>query len=234
VIDLNGKRVLIAGGTGNVGRHLVREALTAGATAIVPSRKAERLQALRQEVEAHDRSRFVPLEGDLSDEHDAPRLLRAAGPLDGAVASLGGFVPAPTLLGATKAELQRALDNYTIAHFAVAHVVIPLLRQRGGAYLLINGFLAFDASYPGTGLVAVATAAQAMLARILARETADSPVRVNELVIYSSFGWGNDDANVVTGTDIGRYVTWLLSDRGAHVRGDTHHLRSLESVALVA
>jgi hypothetical protein len=72
----------------------------------------------------------------------------------------------------------------------------------------------------------VATAAQAMLARVLMQELAESPVRVNEVVIYTSLGWGNDDQGAVTGADIGRYVTYLLSDAAAGVRGQRIHFMS--------
>ena len=40
---LTDKRILVAGGTGNVGRHLVDAVLAADGTAIVPSRSAEKL-----------------------------------------------------------------------------------------------------------------------------------------------------------------------------------------------
>ena len=119
------------------------------------------------------------------------------------------------------------------AHFAVARPLIPALEPQGGAYVTINGPLAFEPLFPGAGLVSVATAAQAMLARVLMKELASSRVRVNEVVIYSSFGRGDDERNAVTGADIGRYVAYLLSNQGAGVRGQTIHLRSPEQVAAV-
>lgn len=94
---------------------------------------------------------------------------------------------------------------------------------------MINGPLAFDPLFPGTGLVSIATAAQAMLARLLMKEAADTPARINELVIYSRFGHGDEHENPVTGADIGSYVAYLLSDEGAEVRGETIHLRSRET-----
>lgn len=228
--SLNGKRVLIAGGTGNVGRHLVQAQLTAGATVIVPSRTPEKLQALEHSLDPSLRARLVPLAGDITDPGDAQRLLDRAGPLDGAVASLGGFVAAPSVLDAPPADLQRALDGYLLAHFAVARALVPALRDRGGGYVMINGPLAFEPLFPGSGLISIATAAQAMLARVLMKENSSAPVRINELVIYSSFGWGNEDRNLVTGQDIGRYVAYLLSDQGIGVRGETIHLRSPDAI----
>lgn len=230
MVDLHGKRILVAGGTGNVGRHLVQAQLAAGATVVVPSRAPEKLDALEGGLAPGHRTRFVPLVGDVTDEGDAPRLLQRAGPLDGAVASLGGYVPAPSLLDAEVTGLQRALQGYVIAHFAVARALIPALRG-GGGYVMINGPLAFEPMFPGTGLVSIATAAQAMLARVLMKETPETAVRVNEVVVYSSFGRGDEGRNRVTGSDIGRQVAYLLSDEGAGVRGRTIHLRSPDALA---
>jgi NAD(P)-dependent dehydrogenase (short-subunit alcohol dehydrogenase family) len=227
---LEGRRIVIAGGTGKVGRHLVQAQLGAGATVIVPSRDPAKLDALDRSLDANARGRFVGVEGDITDPNEAARMLERAGPLDGAVASLGDFVIAPEILAAPESDLRRALDNYVVAHFAAARALLPVLRERGGAYVTINGPLAFDLRLPGAGLVSVATAAQAMLARVLMQDPANASVRINEVVIYSSFGWGNDDANLVSGADIGRYVAYLLSDRGAAIRGETIHLRSRDTI----
>jgi NAD(P)-dependent dehydrogenase (short-subunit alcohol dehydrogenase family) len=225
---LTDKRILVAGGTGTVGRYLVHAVLASGGTAIVSSRSAEKLAAFVQERDAHDGDRLVPLHGDLTDEREAGALLERAGPLDGAVASLGSFVAAPSasLLEAPAEDLQRAFDGYVAAHLATARAIIPALEPEGGGYVTIQGPLAFQPLFKTTGLVSVATAAQAMLARVLMNDLAESRVRVNELVIYASLGWGNDDEGAVSGTDIGRYVAHLLSDAGAGVRGQTIHLMS--------
>ena len=224
---LTDKRILVAGGTGNVGRHLVDAVLAAGGTAIVPSRSAEKLASVVDQYGAVD-GRLVPLEGDIADEREAGVLLERAGRLHGAVASLGSFVAAPStgMLDAPAADLQRALDGYVATHLATARSVIPALEPRGGGYVTIQGPLAFEPLFKTTGLVSVATAAQAMLARVLMRELAESRVRVNELVIYASLGWGNDDEGAVSGADIGRYAAYLLSDAGAGVRGQRIHLMS--------
>lgn len=62
------------------------------------------------------------------------------------------------------------------------------------------------------------------------KEAAETSARI-KLVIYSSFGRGDEHENRVTGADIGRYVAYLLSDQGAGVRGETIHLRSPEAVS---
>jgi NAD(P)-dependent dehydrogenase (short-subunit alcohol dehydrogenase family) len=233
VTALTDKRILVAGGTGNVGRHLVDAVLAAEGTAIVLSRSAEKLATLAQARDgAHD-GRLVPLLGDIGDVHEAAALLERAGPLHGAVASLGSFVATPSagILASSSVDLQSALDGYLAAHLAAARAVIPALEPQGGGYVTIQGPLAFEPLFTTTGLVSVATAAQAMLSRILMQELAESSARVNEVVIYASLGWGDDDQGAVTGADIGRYVTHLLSDEGAGVRGRRIHLMSPAQVA---
>lgn len=232
MIDLKDKRILVAGGTGTVGRYLVKAQLAAGATVIVPSRSQAKLDVLAGEVDRDHRDRLVPLAGDITDERDVAWLLEEAGALDGAAVSLGRFVAAPTVLAAARADLERAMASYTLAHFSVAQVLLPAIEERGGGYVMINGSLAFEPEFRGTGLVSIVGAAQTMLARVLMKERAGLRARINEIVIYSSLGRGNDEMNEVKGADIGRYVSYLLSDGGAAVKGQTIHLRSRQDLAI--
>lgn len=227
--SIEGRRVLIVGGAGNVGRYLVRAHVDAGATVIVPSRSEERLEALASFISSGGPGRIVPVTGDITSGQDQSDILRQADPIHGAVASLGRFVAAPSVLESPQGHLERVLQDYLLAHLAVARAVIPAIRARGGGYVMINGPLAFGPLFPGAGLVSIATAAQAMLARVLMQEVAGTGVRINELVIYSSFGRDNDEDNVVTGADLGRYVAYLLSDEGAVVSGECIHLRTPEA-----
>lgn len=230
---LTGKRILVTGGTGNVGRHLVDAVLAADGTAIVASRTEKKLETLVQGRDEVGDGRLVPLLGNIADERDARSLLEHAGPLHGAVASLGTFVPTPGagVLTASPADLQRAIDGYVMAHLATARAVIPALQAQGGGYVTIQGPLAYQPLLTTTGIVSVATAAQAMLAQVLMNEYARSRVRVNQLVIYATLGWGDDDQSRVTGPEIGRYVAHLLSDAGAGLREQTIHLMSPAQVA---
>lgn len=229
---LNGRTVLVAGGTGNVGRVIVAALLDAGARVAVPSRSTGKLDRLRAEAGSEHGERLVGVEGNIADERNAGRLLdeitSRVGRLDAAVASLGHFVAAPSVLSAPLTDLQQALDGYLLAHFTVAGAVIPALSDTGGSYTFINGPLAFQPMSQDTGLVSIVTAAQAMLARIAVRETEDSPVRVNEVVLYTRFGWSDRDAQEgpVGQDDVGRYIALLVSSKGAAVRSRTIHLDS--------
>ncbi len=225
-----GRTVLIAGGTGNVGRVLVEAFLRAGANVVVPSRSREKIAALRDGIHGVAGERLITVEGNLGEEETASNLVEQIisrhGPLHAAIASLGRFVPVPSLLQASVSDLQQVIDAYLIGHFVAARSLIPALEE-DGSYTLINGPLAFQPFSRQSALVSIATAAQAMLARLLFDEV-DS-VRVNQLVLYTGFGWGDDDAKkgVVAQEDVARYACYLASEHGAAVRGQTIHLESL-------
>lgn len=228
-----GRTALVAGGTGSVGRMAVRAFLEAGATVVVPSRSEDKVTHLREDLEQqHPSDRLITIVGNLSDERDAVRVRdevqQRAGPLDAVVASLGRLVGAPLVLEAPLADLQAVIEGYLLAHFMVAKTFVPDLEERSGSYTFINGPLAFQPMFPGTGLVSVVTAGQAMLARTVMKEHESSPTRVNELVVYTRFGGGEDEnGGPVSQGDVGRFLPYLASEHGAGVRGETIHLNSL-------
>jgi NAD(P)-dependent dehydrogenase (short-subunit alcohol dehydrogenase family) len=238
VAILSDRVIVVAGGTGNVGRVLVRGLLDAGATVVVPSRSTTDARHLTTEPTD---DRLLLLHGNVADDRDAGRIrdavLERFQRIDGVVATLGHFIPAKTLLEAPRADLELVLESYPVAHFVVARTFLPELEKTAGAYVFINGPLAFDPAFPGTGLVSVATAAQAMLARIVMKDAADarSRARINEVVLYTFFGPQADRATSmpVSHADVARYIVSLLSPAN-ELRGRTLHLDSpaaLDSVA---
>jgi NAD(P)-dependent dehydrogenase (short-subunit alcohol dehydrogenase family) len=229
----------VAGGTGNVGRHIVAALLQRGATVVVPSRSERKLEVLRSSV-SEARERLVTVVGDVADEEDGARIRdRITGGLpsglDAVVASLGRWANAPSILAATRADLVQALEDYVVAHFVVARTFLPVLVKHGGSYTSINGPSAFG-TWPGSGLVSIATAAQSMLARVLAEEMAPSgSVRVAELVIYPSAWIGPDDTGgggPIDGPAVGRYVAAIVA--GSVTGGPTLYLDSDEQIAALA
>lgn len=227
---LTGRTVLVAGGTGNVGRHLVRALLDHGASVVVPSRSAERVAALRDGLGDRGVDRLTSILCDVHDEAVAAQLRDHLSTtnrsLHAVVASLGRFVAAPSVLAAPAADLQNTLNDYLIAHFLAVRTFLPLI-QPGGSYTFINGPLAFDSLFEGTGLVSIATAAQAMLARVVMKETRQIPVRVNEVIVYTLFGGGDQEPREpLAREDVARYVAYLVSARGSAVDDQTIHLNS--------
>lgn len=228
-----GRTAVVAGGTGSVGRVLVESFLRSGAKVVVPSRSQEKLSDLRAYLGTGPTERLVTMEGDIGDEEKAPdlveRVVERHSPVHVAVATLGRFVAAPSLFEASIADLERVIDGYLIGHFVAARALIPAI-ETGGSYTLINGPLAFRPKFSSAGLVSTVTAAQAMLARVLMNQV--DTVRVNELVLYTPFGWGEEKGKTapVRQEQVGRYVSHLTSPRAAGTHGETIHLDSHEVV----
>jgi NAD(P)-dependent dehydrogenase (short-subunit alcohol dehydrogenase family) len=225
------RTVVIPGGTGNVGRVLVRAFLASGATVVVPARSGARAAELRAALGDTDVARLDVIPGELGTESDAnalhQRVADRYGTVHAVVASLGRFVAAPSVTQAPLSDLRSVIDHYLIAHFLAARALVPLV-EPGGSYTLINGPLAFDSLFPGSGLVSVATAAQAMLARLLMMENLPHSVRVNEVVLYTPFGWANADPNhaPLEQSDVALYLAYLASPKGNGIAGKTIHLDS--------
>ncbi|HEX6177777.1 MAG TPA: SDR family NAD(P)-dependent oxidoreductase, partial [Thermoanaerobaculia bacterium] len=136
---MNGRRVVVAGGTGNVGTFIVKALLEHGAAVTVPSRSERSLAAFRAHLQPRtDESSWKRLRTIVTDVAAADAALDPREP-HAVVASLGTFIPAPSLLKASVADLDEVLHDYVRAHFAVAQRFLPALVEKRGTYIFING-----------------------------------------------------------------------------------------------
>ena len=110
---LDGRKIVVVGGTGNVGSFVVRSLLEMGAFVAVPSRSSQRIASLQNLVRESSGDgaldRLHAFGGDLSDESKADELrsrIRAEiGNVDAVVASLGQWQSASSLLSAGRHDL---------------------------------------------------------------------------------------------------------------------------------
>ena len=241
--SLSDHTVVVAGGTGNVGPFVVRALLERQATVVVPSRSEEKLGGLREYLSRHVGTTGLgclrTFVGNLSDETEAAglkqRITEEAGTPGAVVASLGNFVTTPSILDASKDDLQQALDAYLSTNFVVARTFLPALKESAGTYVLLQGPLAFEL-YPESGadLISIATAGQHMLFRALAQELEETPARVVELVNYAFIRDRQaQPGSELPGEAVGAFAAYLLYDVGEEVHGQSIHLRSLEQLAEV-
>lgn len=223
---LVGKVALIAGGTGGVGEGIVRAFLQAGATVVVPSRTADKLDQLRAGLGDIAGDRLIPIEGDFSDVESAEQLrartLEKVTQLDAIVASINGRwnedIP---LIQTSLDDWRRMLDNNLTAHFIAARTFLPVL-QKGSSYTLIGGGAA-EQAIPNYGLVCIPAAGQLMLTQILINESKGTGIRINEVVLHSMIATrerlGDEHPEWITADEVGKYTAWLASDEASMVSG---------------
>jgi NAD(P)-dependent dehydrogenase (short-subunit alcohol dehydrogenase family) len=222
--SLDGKICLVAGGTGTVGEEIVKAFVEAGATVVVPSRSRQKLDGLSAFVglPASAADRLFLLEGRLDDPADAERLREEVvsrhGALHAVVASLGGTWEDQLPLVEVSMETFRSYQDSNLnAHLITARTFLPLLaRRKGTSYTLLGGVSAVVpiARYSP---VAINSAAQLMMAKILMEEMKDTPVRINQVmfgVIHTRARAASARPEWVTAREVGDFVAYLASDAG--------------------
>lgn len=224
---LNGKVCLIAGGTGSVGEGIVKEFLKAGATVIVPSRSQEKLAALRTFVGPLADARLELLVGNLGEQAGAEQIrdqvLGRWGALHAVVASLGGtWEERLPLLKIPLETFRTYQENNFNAHLVTARTFLPVLtRHPGSSYTLLGGASAVI-PVPLYSPVAINSAAQLMMAKLLMAEMKDAPVRINQVMfgyIHTRVRAAYAKPEWITAEEVGEFLAYLTSDAGRMISG---------------
>lgn len=236
---LAGKITLVAGGAGEVGEGIVHTFLAQGATVVVPSRSAARLDQLRAAVGPQHAQRLVMIADHIGEVAGAERIRDAVierfGHLDVVAASLGGWWQGARLIDVPFEVWQQVLDNNLTSHFVAARTFLPLMLDRpGSSYTLIGG-AGGERPVPQASPISIAVAGQFMLKRVLAEELRDAQTRINEVIVATPVVTRSRGTQVhpdwVTADEIGGLVAWLASDAGAGIRGETLRIAHRSAIA---
>ncbi|HEX3663368.1 MAG TPA: SDR family NAD(P)-dependent oxidoreductase [Acidobacteriaceae bacterium] len=225
----NDKVVLVAGGTGALGRAVSLAFLGEGARVVVTYRQAKEFEALRTAAG----ERAASLTGEVLDVTDvaatealAQTIARELGRIDVLVNAVGGYAGGTALWETAPAVFERMLALNLRSGFALARAVVPaMLRQGSGAVVNVASRAAFD---HGAGAAAYAASKAAAVAMIdsLAADVKGKGVRVNS-VVPSIFDT-EENRKAMPGADfarwpkpeaIARVVLFLCSDEGRVIHG---------------
>lgn len=179
--DFNGKVVLVAGGTGALGRAVSSAFVSAGARVLVTYRRQKEFDYLK--------ASGVAVEGyhvDLADAYAGQRLLNEIcakhGRVDAVLNTVGGYTGGANMWEAPLDALERMLSMNLVVGYSVARAVVPImLKQGGGAIVNVAAKSAFDHA-AGAAAYAASKAAAIALFGSLAAELKGSGVRVNSVV----------------------------------------------------
>ncbi len=228
-INFSGKVVLVAGGTGGLGRAVSLAFLAEGAHVAVPYRKEEEYAALRSAATPH----AAALEGhpvDITDEASTAAfvsgLLAQHGRLDAVVNTIGGYAGGIKLWELETKILDTMLLLNLRSGFTLARAVVPaMLKQGHGSIVNVAAKAAFDHG-GGAAAYAASKAAAVALFDSLATDTKGTGVRVNSVLpsIIDTMANRNampnaDFASWPKPQDIAHVILFLCSDMATTIHG---------------
>jgi short-subunit dehydrogenase len=143
-MDLSGRKALLTGATGGLGRAIAEALAGKGASLVLSSRKAEELEQMAASLPG-DGHRAAPV--DLAEGGAAERLAAEAGEIDVLVAN-AGLPGTGTLEGFSAEEVARALRVNLEAPMLLARALAPPMRERGAGHLVFVASLAGKAASP--------------------------------------------------------------------------------------
>jgi NAD(P)-dependent dehydrogenase (short-subunit alcohol dehydrogenase family) len=179
---LEGKVVLITGGTRGIGAEAAVELAVRGADVALVGRFLDaEAEAVRERVTAHGR-RCALIAADMAKPEEATRCVAETveqlGRLDALVHSAGGPVPG-SLLDVSEADWYAAFDVHVHAIFHLCRAAVPHLQEQGeGAIVLVSSSAGLRGCL-GAAAYGIVKGTLIQFTRVLARELADSNIRVN-------------------------------------------------------
>ncbi|RZU43016.1 SDR family NAD(P)-dependent oxidoreductase [Edaphobacter modestus] len=184
-ISCAGKVVLVAGGTGGLGRGVSLAFLAEGTKVVATYRNEEEFAVLKAAAGTHAEL----LEGantDVTDESSVTSLVAEIvakhGRLDVLVNTVGGYAGGIKLWELEPKVFERMLDLNLRTGFVLARAAIPaMLKQGGGVLINIAAKAAFDHA-AGASAYAASKAAAVALMECLAADVKGTGVRVNTVL----------------------------------------------------
>jgi len=228
-LRLADKVVLVAGGTGGLGRAVSLAFLDEGSSVVVTYRRQEEFAALKA-VAGPKSARLVGHESDVTDGAAVGRLVEAVlarhGRLDILVNAVGGYAGGRKLWEQDVRVLDRMLDLNLRSGYALSRAAVPaMLAQGHGAIVNVAGRAALDHA-AGIGEYAVSKAASLAMLDSLAADLKGTGVRVNSVLpgiidteVNRKAMPAADFTKWPKPEDIAQVIQFLCSDAARVIRG---------------
>jgi len=228
-VNISGKVVLVAGGTGGLGHAVSTAFLREGAKVVVTYRNEEEWIALRGTVAEFSAS----LEGHVVDVTDETavsqmvgKIVAAHGRLDALVNTVGGYAGGTKLWELDSKVFDRMMGLNLRAGYVLARAaIVPMLKQKQGAIVNVAAKAALDHG-AGAGAYAASKAAALAMIDSLAADVKGTGVRVNSIlpsIIDTEANRkampGADYAKWPKPEDIARVILFLCSNDALVIHG---------------
>ncbi|MBB3930876.1 3-oxoacyl-[acyl-carrier protein] reductase [Kaistia hirudinis] len=238
MFDLTGKRALVTGASGGIGKAIATQLHGQGATVALSGTRREALDALAAEL--GERAHVFPANLASSDEVEAlvPAVEEALGGLDILVNNAG--ITRDMLFARLSDEAwAQVLDVNLTAPFRLARAALRgMMRQRSGRIINISSVVAVTGN-PGQGNYTAAKAGLIGMSKSLASEVAGRNITVNCVApgfietamtdvlnekIRAAILERVPAKRLGSGEEVASAVVYLASDEAAYVTGQTLHV----------
>lgn len=229
IARFEGSIVLVAGGTGGLGRAITSQFLEEGATAAVTYRNQPEWEKFKTATSAHA-PRLEGYEVDVTDEAAVSqlveKLLSKHGRLDAMVNAVGGYAGGLKLWEMETKVFEQMLNLNLRSGYALSRAAVPvMLKQEHGTIVNIASRAAFDHAAGASAYAASKAAAVAMFDS-LAADLKGTGVRVNTILPGIIDTEANrkampkaDFAKWPKPADIARVILFLCADDAKVIRG---------------
>lgn len=183
--QLDGKRILVTGGSSGLGAHFARISAREGASVAIAARRRERLEDLVGELQAAGAPKAVALDLDVTDNASIEACVEAAfSSLDGldVLVNNAGIAGEGMALDQTEDEFNAVIDTNLRGVWFVARSAARnwVDRQSGGSVINIASVLGVRVAR-GLSAYAMSKAGVIQMTKALALEWARHGIRVNAL-----------------------------------------------------
>ena len=225
-----GKVVLVAGGTGGLGRAVSLAFLAAGARVTVTYRKRDEFDALAKLAGGDGSGRLEGFEADVTDEAAVTALVGGLvarhGRLDALVNTVGGYAGGVKLWQLDTKVFEQMMNLNLRSGYALARAAVRvMLKQGSGAIVNVAAKAAIDHGAGASAYAASKAAAVAMM-DCLAEDLKGTGVRANSIlpsIIDTEANRkampGADFAKWPKAEDIARVILFLCGDEAKVIHG---------------
>lgn len=235
-------RAVVTGASTGIGAATARHLVAAGWSVLAVARRADRLDALAEEIGCD------VLAADITVDEDVTRIVEAAGTVHAVVNNAGGARGTDTV---EEADLQKWSWMYEVNVLGTVRLtkaLLPGLRASGRGDVVVVSSVAGHTTYEGGGGYAAAKHAERVIAQTLRLELNGEPIRVIEIVPglvhteeFSLRRLGGDQAaadavyagvpDPLVADDVADAITWTLT-RPHHVNIDQLVIKPLAQAAI--
>jgi len=180
-MELQGKRILLTGANGGIGSALVRQLAKEGCKLVLCSQQQPPLEKMAGELAASGYAGSVEImAADLSRSEDRRRVVSQCEALDGIdiLINLAGMLDFRLFEDQPEEVVNKLVNLNLLAPMHLCQLLLPQLKTRPEAMILNVGSIFGSIGHPGFVAYCTSKAGMKMFSESLARELADTNVKV--------------------------------------------------------